>query len=204
MEILLVLCHPDPRSLNAALARELTGALSAEDHQVTVRDLYAVGFDPVMPAAEKDSRFSLDETVQREMRRLEEAGGLLILHPDWWGAPPALLKGWVDRVLRPGVAYDWEGPEFEPKKKVPLLSGKRALVAVTSDAAPEEGDLLRRFWQDRVLGWCGVDPVELTWLGPLRDAPPGTVEGLMTSLRQHCLEFFRDTGGSLDEVSPPV
>jgi NAD(P)H dehydrogenase (quinone) len=120
--------------------------------------LYAEGFDPVLTAAELARHYSFDEEIQRHSSDLVESTGLIVFHPDWWGQPPALLKGWVDRVLRPGVAYEYEGEEFLRKRKEPLLSGKKGLVFCTSDAA--EGPVTRqleRLWMDGILGYCGME-----------------------------------------------
>jgi len=157
MVVLEILCHPMAGSLNHAIAARARERLASLGHPVVYHDLYAEGFDPVLPADEIARGFSFDERVLAHQRDVTSADGLLVVHPDWWGQPPAMLKGWLDRVLRPGVAYEFSGGDFEEKRRVPLLSGKTALVICTSDA-PEGRSLqaLRTLWEEGILGWCGL------------------------------------------------
>ena len=109
MNLLVVLGHPDPASLNAAIAKTAVETLRGLGHEVVFHDLYAEGFDPALPAPELDPHAELDETISRHCAELARAEGIVIVHPNWWGQPPALLKGWVDRVFRPKVAYRFSG-----------------------------------------------------------------------------------------------
>ncbi len=110
-----------------------------------------------MDESELARGFSLNPLVQTHCAQLGSAGGLLVFHPDWWGGPPAQLKGWIDRVLRQGVGYDLEGADHVEKEWRPLLGGKKALVFVTTDS-PDPGDAsrLELFWSRQVLGKCGM------------------------------------------------
>ncbi len=156
MRILEILCHPRPGSFNHTLAGRARDTLRCLGHEVLFHDLHAEGFDPVLDSSELSRLYSLDELVQQYSRELSESDGLLIFHPDWWSQPPAMLKGWVDRVFRQGVAYELEGEEGEKRWK-PLLSGKKGLVFCTSDA--EEGErpgTLETLWEDAILGRCGM------------------------------------------------
>jgi len=157
MKVLEILCNPRPGSYNLALAATAQERLVALGHEVMLHDLYKEGFDPVLSAPELARSYSLDGLVQAHCSELLAADGLLIIHPDWWGQPPALLKGWVDRVFRQGIAYDLEGDEFTEKGWKPLLTGKTGLVFCTSDA---EGNgqvrTLETMWTDQILGRCGM------------------------------------------------
>jgi putative NADPH-quinone reductase len=158
MKILELVCNPRPASFNHALAKRALEELTAQGHVVLFHDLCAEGFDPVMDAGELARGYSLDPLVQAHGRELGEAEGLLILHPDWWGQAPAVLKGWLDRVLRQGLAYELEGGEFSQKTWAPLLGGKKALVLVTTEAAETETKAaLETFWTRLVLGKCGME-----------------------------------------------
>lgn len=154
----LVHCHPDPNSFTASVAERVAGAFS--DHEIvhTTVDLYREGFEPTMPMDEFSRKFSFDAEVQRHVALLEESTHLAIVHPDWWGTPPALLKGWVDRVFRPGVAYEFEGAEFAQKKSSPLLAGTRAIVFVTSnDESRDAIPVVEPFWRN-VFRYSGIAP----------------------------------------------
>ncbi len=180
MDVLLVVCHPIAESFNHAVARALSDVLLGAGHRAELVDLYAERFDPVLPREELLSRTSFDAVVSRHMEKVERSGGLVIVHPDWWGWPPALLVGWIDRVFRQGIAYEYEGEEFLAKHRMPLLTGRRAAVVVTTDrdpgdasgggtaGGPETGPAehpLVGIWRDQVLGFCGFErpEVRIVW-----------------------------------------
>lgn len=158
MNVMLLVCHPRPGSFNGFLARRARDVLEEMGHVVFFHDLYAEGFNPVLSASEMDRGFSFDETVLAHGRELAASSGLVVVHPDWWGGPPAMLKGWLDRVMRPGVAYEYEGSEHLEKTKIPLLTGKKGLVFCTSNgAAGGSPQLLQKLWVEVVMGYCGME-----------------------------------------------
>ena len=156
---------------------------------MTFHDLYAEKFDPVMTGAEYRRGFPLDGAVQTHVADLENADGLIVIHPDWWGGPPAVLKGWLERVLRPGVAYDMAGEEFSRKAMEPLLTGRRGLVLCTSDAdGAQRGAMLQDLWHSTILGPCGFDPVVTRTLGRVHDLASGDrrqwLEGVESTVKE--------------------
>ena len=164
MRVLLILAHPRPGSLNHAIADTVAQAVRENGHAVILHDLYAERFDPVLPYDEIPRDALLDPVVAQHCRELAEADGVVIVHPDWWGQPPAILKGWIDRVVRPGVAYRFR--EGDPGEGVPvgLLKAETALVFNTANTPAERerevfGDPLERLWRDCVLSFCGVPVV---------------------------------------------
>ncbi|MDA3951515.1 MAG: NAD(P)H-dependent oxidoreductase [Spirochaeta sp.] len=160
MSVLLVLSHPDPRSLNHAVADRISTVLAEEGITVFRHDLYAEHFEPVLEHEEIRRRFSFDDVFTTYVRELHQAGGIVLIYPDWWGMPPAILKGWVDRIFRPGIAFDHEGKEFMPKRKVPLLGGKRVLVCTTTNETnPLSQEAMQMIWQDRIFSYAGIDNV---------------------------------------------
>ncbi|MFO7782032.1 MAG: NAD(P)H-dependent oxidoreductase [Spirochaetia bacterium] len=152
MKPMIVLCHPFERSFCHAIAasvREGFSTAGGGTADAVFHDLYAENPDPLLTGAEIARRFSLDEQIQTYTRELVAGDLLVIVHPDWWSAPPALLKGWLERVFRPGVAYDWQGEEFAEKHHVPLLRDKRLAVFVTSDRLPDDPPFpIEGFWRD--------------------------------------------------------
>jgi NAD(P)H dehydrogenase (quinone) len=190
MRILELLCNPAPNSFNLALASLARRSLAAAGHEVLFHDLYSEGFDPVLDASELARGFSLDPLVQAHCRELAEADGLLIFHPDWWGGPPALLKGWIDRVLRRGIAFELEGLEFSGKDWAPLLEGKSALVCVTTEAKTAESSLsLGTLWTKQILGRCGMS-CECRVLADLRNKGPLDRKKWMASIEARLAELF--------------
>jgi putative NADPH-quinone reductase len=105
MNVLVLLAHPRPGSLNHALAAAAVEAARGRGHTVAFHDLHAEGFEAVLPAGELDRDAELDPRLRRQCEEVAAADGLVVVHPNWWGMPPALMVGWVDRVLRAGVAY---------------------------------------------------------------------------------------------------
>lgn len=161
MRISVILGHPQPGSFNHAIANSAVLLLKAAGHEICFHDLYAEGFDPVMPAAEIPEEASLPTEIAVHCEEIRSADGIIIVHPNWWGQPPAVLKGWVDRVIRPGVAYRFlEGDKGEGVP-VGLLKARAALVFNTSNTASQRekevfGDPLERLWKDCIFDLCGV------------------------------------------------
>ncbi len=141
-----VLAHPRSSSLNARLFRDGAAEL-AKTHTVATSDLYADGFRPVLTDPELDvtlgrafgapggayGTVAIPDDVIEEQRKLAAAELLVLQFPLWWYGPPAILKGWIDRVLTNGFAYG----DMDPELGVPRrygdggLSGRRALIVVT-------------------------------------------------------------------------
>lgn len=156
MKALAVLCHPNTRGFNQAIFDSIVLELN-KTHNTAAIDLYREGFDPGIPQSEIQRKFSFDETVLKYNHLVAEADILVFVHPDWWGGPPALLKGFIDRVFRPGIAYDFEGGEFLSKSKVALLAGKKAAVFNTTDYKKPEGTYApAEIWQNNIFSYCGI------------------------------------------------
>jgi putative NADPH-quinone reductase len=161
MKISVILAHPRPGSFNHAIADEAASMLRKSGHAVTVHDLYQEQFDPVLPHDEIPRDALPDPVIARHCREIATADGIVFVHPDWWGMPPAILKGWIDRVLRPGIAYRFA--ETDNGEGIPegLLVAGAVLVFNTSNtpAVREQevfGDPLERIWKDCIVSFCGV------------------------------------------------
>lgn len=144
MNVFIVHAHPEPQSFSAAMCLAATEQLRQLGHEVRVSDLYVAGFNPVASAADFGTRKNPDYlNYALEQRHAQEAGtlapdiqaelakllwcDLLILNfPIYWCAPPAILKGWIDRVLVSGVVYG--GKRFYDRGG---LAGKQAMLSVT-------------------------------------------------------------------------
>ena len=161
MNILLILAHSDPASLNHAIARQARQKLELNGHRVIFHDLYAEGFDPRLDHTEYSRGAVIPPGIDRHCWDVAEADGIVVVHPNWWGKPPALLCGWIDRVLRVDVAYRFEAGDNGEGVPVGLLKAKSAVVFNTSNTGREReetafGDPLERIWKDCVFDLCGV------------------------------------------------
>ena len=161
MRILIILGHPDPKSFNHAIASDVHAALRNDGHHVTLHDLYVEGFDPLLPVQEIPERGAIPSVIQEHCEDLRSADGIVIIHPNWWGQPPAILKGWIDRVFRPGVAYRFEEGDGGEGVPIGLLKAKAAVVLNTSNTPDEReqgvfGDPLDALWRRCIFDLCGV------------------------------------------------
>ncbi|WP_087694878.1 NAD(P)H-dependent oxidoreductase [Pseudomonas sp. PE-S1G-1] len=144
MKVLIVHAHPEPQSFTAALRDQATATLQAQGHEVLVSDLYAMHWNPVASASDFTSRenpdylvYALEQRlgvksqsiaadIRQELDKLLWADLLILNFPIFWFSAPAMLKGWIDRVLVSGVCYG--GKRFYDQGG---LAGKKALVTVT-------------------------------------------------------------------------
>ena len=161
MIISLILAHADPSSFNHAIAQSALAALKRNGHRVYFHDLYQERFDPILPAAEIPKDGPLTDEVAQYCHELSESDGLVIVHPNWWGQPPAILKGWIDRVMRPGVAYEFKEGDSGEGIPVGLLKARSAVVFNTANTPADReqsafGDPLQRLWHDCIFDLCGV------------------------------------------------
>jgi len=175
--VLLVLGHGRDESLCHHLTRVAHAELERLGAECRRHDLLADGFDPALPLG-SDQRHATEVSAQEEplVARYQQdvcwADVYVIVHPVWWFAPPALLKGWVDRVLADGVALTHSS---EPP--VGSLGGRKALVVQTFNAPRVAERLLMRrisarFWTNVVFPSVGirdVKPLALYEVGSLSD-----------------------------------
>jgi NAD(P)H dehydrogenase (quinone) len=161
MKISLILGHPSKDSFNHAIALRAVQTLKDNRHHVNFHDLYEERFDPVLSLQEIPRHAVLNKTIAAFCKEIADADGIIIVHPNWWGQPPAILKGWVDRVLRPDVAYEFiEGDSGEG---VPhgLLKAGSAIVFNTSNTPSNReqavfGDPLETIWKNCIFKLCGI------------------------------------------------
>ena len=131
MKVLVIFDHPRRHSFCGAALDELLAGLAEAGHEVEIADLHAEGFDPRMPEADEpdwadpDKRYSA--AVLAEQARIARNEMLVFVFPVWWWSLPAMLKGWVDRVLAMGRTYGG-GRVYETG----VFRSKRAMLSVTT------------------------------------------------------------------------
>jgi putative NADPH-quinone reductase len=170
MNVSVILAHPEAGSFNHAIAEAAVSELRFNGHAVTFHDLYAEGFDPVLPGPEAASGAALPPSVAVHCVEIAAAEGIVIVHPNWWGQPPAILTGWIDRVIRTSVGYRFLEGDAGDGVPLGLLKAKAAVVFNTSNTPAEReqavfGDPLELIWKKCVFGLCGVEDVHREVLG---------------------------------------
>jgi NAD(P)H dehydrogenase (quinone) len=135
MRVLYVYCHPLPESFHAAIRAEALAGLKEAGHTVDLCDLYAERFDPVLSVDERRDYHDVgpnQKNVADYVRRLRETDALICQFPVWSFGPPAMLKGWMDRLLMPGVAFDLSNPNSVE----PLLQNLKRIAGITTYGRP--------------------------------------------------------------------
>ncbi len=138
MRVLIVFCHPYEESFGAAMLERATRALSATGHEIRTLDLYREGFDPVLGREEWLRYMTETEkniaVLHDHVEALRWAEGLVLIYPTWMYGPPAMLKGWMERVWLPGVAFD-----VAPERRQRLqgrLRNIRLFIVITTSGSP--------------------------------------------------------------------
>ena len=150
----VILCHPDQQSFNATIARTYCDAVRARHRECNIRDLYSLGFDPVLRASEQPSSlaFAPSDDVAAELAALKDADVIVFVYPIWFGTPPAMLKGYVERVMGAGFGHR----QMREEGKGPAVAGKH-LVSITTS-----GNSIQ--WLDGQGAWQSLKTVFDTYL----------------------------------------
>ncbi len=165
MNTLVILGHPKKGSFCHALADTAIGVLKDNGHRVVFHDLYEESFDPVLKHLEIPKDAEVDTAILKYCDEVASADGIVVIHPNWWGQPPAILKGWIDRVIRPGRAYEFLPGDHGEGIPRGLLKAKAAIVFNTSNTDEKRerkvfGDPLETLWKNCIFGLCGIANVQ--------------------------------------------
>ena len=192
-KILLLLTHPNPDSLNGATAKSIQQALEEDGHTVRLKDVYRLEIDPILGAEDFQAwqNGKVPDAVAKEQEDITWADGLLFVHPIWWNAMPAQLKGWIDRTFTKGYAWDFTEQGLDGK-----LAGKKAFAAITLGSPKElyDGldisiDRVNDHLRKGTLNFCGIQDVKFVeTFGILMDesAPKRHIE----NATKEAVEFF--------------
>lgn len=185
----VILCHPDPDSFNASVAETYCRSVQEHGDDYVLRDLYAMHFDPILRQDERPGRrpFLPSPDVEDELNIIQGGDVFVLVFPIWFGTPPAMLKGYVDRVLGAGVT----ARAVQDRAWHDLLGGKR-LVSFTSSAArepwlAEQGQSLslQTVFDDYLSRAFAMKPAEHVHFG-------GIVDGLSPRLVAENLTMVRE------------
>ncbi|MBO1325776.1 NAD(P)H-dependent oxidoreductase [Acetobacter sp. TBRC 12305] len=215
MNVLIVYAHPEPKSYNGAMKDIAVRTLLEQGHVVTVSDLYAMNFSPVLGVGDfpeglqdpsclnlaKEQTYAyeagtLSADIRAEQEKLRQADLVIFQFPIWWFGMPAIMKGWADRVFARGFAYS-AGRKYDTG----LFRGKTAMVAATTGTsadtyAPDgiDGDILSVLWpvHNGLLRYTGFDVIS-----PFIAYMPGRMTEHMRTAR---LEEYRQRLQNLDRT----
>ncbi len=194
MKHAVIVAHPARKSLNASIAQAYRTAAEKLGHSVDVRDLYAMRFDPCLKAAEipgpKAPVFRDD--VLRERARLADVDVFVFVYPLWFNAPPAILKGYVDRIFGMGFG-------FQPGRggNDPALTGRR-LISFTTSGAPDRWvrdtgamTALTQLFDNHLAGTCGLTVVDhLHFGGVVSDMTEESAADVFARVRVAAAQHF--------------
>jgi NAD(P)H dehydrogenase (quinone) len=156
MRALVIYARPDTKGHGPIILDLVKKGLKKRAINFEVLDLYSMGYDPVLSGAEHytSGHYKVSPNNRKIQEKIKKADALVFIYPVWWYGPPAILKGFFDRVLTPRFAFRYSGPV--PKG---LLKGKRA-AAIMSMGGPRlyymlSGNLPKRNFT-ALMGFCGM------------------------------------------------
>jgi putative NADPH-quinone reductase len=156
MNILLLLANPEPKSYNHVLAEAARETLEQLGNTVFFHDLYREHFDPVLPPNEATlPEPQLPQNIRDYLAELRTSDGIIAVHPNYWSSPPAILRGWIERVIRTNSCYN-----FTPQGPVSHIGGKIVQIFSTANTPDDVdatlyGDPVGVFWEKVVFGILG-------------------------------------------------
>ncbi|MBB4864174.1 putative NADPH-quinone reductase [Pseudomonas nitritireducens] len=170
-KVLLILGHPAGDSFCGALAERYRQAASAAGHEVQLLRLGELAFDPLLHRGYAGVQ-PLEPDLLAAQEHIRWAQHLVFVFPVWWGGVPALLKGFLDRVLLPGFAFRYRKGSPFPEK---LLKGRTAHLLVTMDTPPWYYRWFQRMpalhqMRRTTLAFCGIRSLQTQVYGPLLNA----------------------------------
>lgn len=154
-KVLVVLGHPDAESFNADIYKTFMENIDREKYDVETLELGKMKFDPVLRFGYRKF-MKPDEDIEKSQKLVKWAEHIVFIYPIWWSSMPSLLKGWLDRVLTPGFAYNMKGAGSEKH-----LTGRTAELLVTCGAPTFFYKFLDRspikLMGKHILGTCGIE-----------------------------------------------
>lgn len=135
MRHLIIYAHPNENSLNSRLLQTVIESLDKEHHDIQIRDLNKIGFNPVFSMEDMQRQFAgqISDDIKTEQEYISRADQITFIYPIWWTGMPAIMKGYIDRVFSYGFAY-----RYDQGVQKGLLKGKKAVIINTHGKSHEE------------------------------------------------------------------
>ncbi|MDP5273597.1 NAD(P)H-dependent oxidoreductase [Chengkuizengella axinellae] len=194
MKHLVIYAHPNPQSFNNAIKEAVVNSLKNKGHEVEVRDLYALGFQPVLNGSDFETFQSgqMPSDIQAEQEHIKNADVITFIYPIWWTGLPAILKGYIDRVFAYGFAYSVD----EQGGYVKHLTGKKGLIINTTGAPTEFYDQvgmtgsLKQTSDTGILDFVGIEAIHHQFFGAVPTVDDATRKGMLVEVEKLINEKF--------------
>ena len=199
MKHLIIYTHPNPMSFNHAILKTIVEELQFHDQDIRVRDLYALGFDPVIRQGDYEAvaRGKISDDIRAEQGHILWADIIVFIFPIFWAGLPSLLKGYIERVYSQGFAY-----EFTNKGMRGLLKGKKVLIISTTGGSLKQYESsgmiesIKQTIDGGIFRFCSMDVVGHTFLmnvpfatelerGAMLDSVRKMIQNLISSKGKH-------------------
>ena len=195
MKHAVVIVHPSGRAFTRLMADTYIAAVKALGHEVLVRDLYALNFDPRLHVDELPSREGGEPRTEVIIERamLRDVDVFAFFYPIWFGSPPAMLKGYIERVFGAGFGY----ASVKGGGNTPMLTGRK-MISFTSTGSENtwlvdsgSWDAVRKVFNERLTSACGLESIEHVNFGGVdAEMPAGRVEEAVADVRDVVAEVF--------------
>ncbi len=186
--ILIINGHPDAQSYNQALADAYYSALRDEANKAEIIHIRDLEFNPSLAFGYR-KRMNLEPDLLEAIEKIKKADHLVWFMPMWWSGIPAQMKGFIDRTFLPGITYQPIEGKPLPRK---LLKGKSARIVITGDSPGWYNYLymkrpLVQQMKKGVLQYCGVSPVKVTYIGPIKNSSDSYRQKWLNKMRELAL-----------------
>jgi len=186
MKHLIIYAHPNADSLNSQLKDTLIDHLQNNHHEVVLRDLYALKFDPALSLQDMEGQRKgvVAEDVKQEQGFITWADCITFIHPIWWTGLPALMKGYIDRVFSYGFAY-----RYDAGVQKGMLSGKQTVIINTQGKSKAEYESIGMdkallLTSDKgIYIYCGLEIKQHFFFDAADRAAPERIEEWKTKIR---------------------
>lgn len=186
MKHLIIYAHPNPESLNGRLKKCVEKILKQYEHEVIVRDLYQLEFDPVLSLEDMTGQRNgtVHDHIKKEQEYISWADVVTFIYPIWWTGMPAIMKGYIDRVFSYGFAY-----RYDQGIQKGLLTGKQAVILNSHGKSHEEYsaigmDKALLLTSDKgIYTYCGFEIKEHLFFDKADRATPESIEIWLSKIR---------------------
>ena len=190
MKVLIVTAHPQQDSFTQTLAQRFAEGVNASGHEVEIADLYGEGFDPVVSIQELEGwkEGQVSPEIRAWQERIKSNDALVLAYPVWWSTPPAILSGWLQRVLTLGFAFQHIAGRTEG-----LLKLRAQMLVNVGSRQREDVDLATLYLEPMlgVLTYCGMEirPTQANW-GVYAGADPALLHAHLDRAFENGMQFF--------------